>query len=580
MSNITPAAKKAPRGRGGNRRGRDVTTIDDFPEATPTATIEPEQIIDVQQMDTDPVIATTQGDASISPILPNDEQSLQEQLQRIQQELHQSLEARNGELQARNEDRHEPSGTAAAPKTSTPPRSQTKTPAAIPSWTKAPTVAFPKVSSAVNNDVDDTVRSSGQPSTADSAEHVQVPRGNSSEHPRAEGHVTSVQDAFRLWREDVERMGVESHRLQELIDRSVNERIASLNYRTERERPIPVPPKANGKEPTATRVTNPAPTTQPNPVVNPRIVPPESSNRNLHDARKDQTCKQFNPTLGPGDKDYVSSRVWRELFHSLCENYSLTDEQAITLLRERLPPTGLALYNTTQKGQKMTLNLALEWFGRTYPASTSRLGAQRAIQDCQWDLRKPAATFIADFNHAFLLHPRCDEQTKIHLLLQKLPTTMRAQAELQLDHLDSFAMLTQWIVDHENLKATDMTTVPAKVNAINNYTASSELKYHEVDTAPRDYADMLAALRAAGVCFNCGQRGHIAAACEQPPVGNRNRNDHYDNNRGDRGGYRGRGGRGGYRGRGRGYYSGRGGYQYNQGEAGPRQTLGKRRRED
>ena len=105
---------------------------------------------------------------------------------------------------------------------------------------------------------------------------------------------------------------------------------------------------------------------------------------------------------------------------------------------------------------------AVVWFLKTYPSPTNRMYAQQVLRNCNWDLKCSAAQFIAEFNHCFIHHADCDEQTKILLLLEKVPPTMRAQVELQIDRLGQYEAVMQWVVDHENLKVMDL-PVPANV---------------------------------------------------------------------------------------------------------------------
>jgi hypothetical protein len=162
---------------------------------------------------------------------------------------------------------------------------------------------------------------------------------------------------------------------------------------------------------------------------------------------------------------------------------------------------------------------AVEWFPKTYPSPTNRMYAQQILRNCNWDLKRSAAQFIAEFNHCFIHHADCDEQTKILLLLEKLPPTMRAQAELQIDRLGQYEAVTQWVVDHENLKLADMAAKSAAVNVVQAPTPAWDKDWidESVDTAKAvqslDLVQMVAILRDSGACFKCGKVGHIAKHC-------------------------------------------------------------------
>ena len=463
--------------------------------------------VNIETMD-DPVAnATLVTDARVaaSPVSTGSPSSLGEQLENIQVELRRGLMIRDGELQPRHAEslprpapdlgvNHQtPSVVAAAPKMSTPARSvppKTASTKVAPIFVPKMSVGFTDLPTVVN-----PVNVQGTIPRTDQSEA-------SSRRNFADGESDTELSAIelaRLIREDLKSRGISSTLLDEFVDRQVLNQIASRIARPARVETVAVAPKA--------------PVKAPYPFASGQIAIPSANPQkigNLDQARKTKNLEPFDP-----NSTAYTPKIWLQTLKGACEDNGLDNRQSITLFWEFLKGPPLTLFNSRFDARTACMSQVEEWFNAAYPTATPRFQSQTLIRNCKWDLKRPASSFIAEFNHCFVDHPNCDDNTKIHLLLEKLPPMMRTQIELQMDRLDGYMGVTQWIVDHKSLKFLDVPGTYSNINVMDVVPARTEPAHDpQVSTSSQDdFAAMLNVLRSAGVCFACGKRGHLARNC-------------------------------------------------------------------
>ena len=506
-----------------------------------------EPMVDIETIldEADPALSNTQGGTSTPPdhaerAPPNtstppsavdSELSLQEHLHLVQRDLHRGMEISGGELRMRQTPAIPPPTPAsnAATLSTNPAIHESNaeiiggTPAASnvkgnPAQTEAGGDRL--VASASANVVANT-SSAASPKNSlirqSSVDLQNLPRDLASmisEMP--------WEDLIRMWKEDREARAqlsndrvVSNHSVViDEMDRIVANEISKRSRETN-DRPVAVPPKTNVK-------VSPSPSPFAYGPLGNRPTPKLGS---LDQARKAKNLVVFNPSTS-------KARNWLTNFMSICVANELTDRQRVILFHECMDENPRALFDAKFKIATTSMSAVTEWFLTTYPSPANRMHAQRVLKDCSWDLNRPAEQFIADFNHCFIHHPECDKQTKILALLEKLPPTMRAQAELQLDRLAFYEAITQWVVDHEDLKRVDMPRPPMAVNSMQvrrtdpmqeenyNQTAHNTPAFTDV-RRQLSLPDMVAVLRDSGACFKCGKTGHIARYCYSAVHGHR-----------------------------------------------------------
>ncbi len=309
----------------------------------------------------------------------------------------------------------------------------------------------------------------------------------------------------------------------EEADRIVTEQIRVLNRTASVPRPIAVEPVTNNARPQPFAY----------PLQNSRPV--YEGEGNLDQARKAKNLVPFDPKVH-------NAKSWMSNWRRVCLSNKLNDAQQVLFFHECLSDAPRHLFDAKFGNRNITVDDIISWLPTTYPAPSNRAFAHEQIRNCVWSPGKSASEFVADFNHCFIYHPHCDDQTKMMFLLEKLPPSMARQARLMTESWLNFAHMTQWVVDNEYLRHGDAEPPRPAVNAVNggnaleNASAAPLNPSTASDTSPKvaqPPADLQAALnvlRQAGVCFSCGRTGHIARYCnERPRAQHTPRNTFYKN---------------------------------------------------
>ena len=151
-------------------------------------------------------------------------------------------------------------------------------------------------------------------------------------------------------------------------------------------------------------------------------------------------------------------------FAVICASAKVTAEEKVSLIHEFLEEESRKLYDGTFEGTLPTRSKVEAWMLETYPTNTDRGYSHDLIRNFRWTADLTAPQFIAKFNHCFVGIPKCDNDTKVQYLMDKLPEAMQMQARLQYDHVRRYGDFTQWVVNNAALR--HVTPRPAVVDAV------------------------------------------------------------------------------------------------------------------